>query len=148
MFNRLRGLLATPAHGSKTPSQALATALLLTELARSDFEIAEVEQQRIRELLTARFGLDGAALDALLDEARRSGANAVSLHDYVQTLNSSLDADGKRELIGMLWQVAYADGRVDKYEEHLLRRLADLLYIPMPDYIRAKLEAAGETPPA
>ena len=95
MFNRLRGLLATPGHGSKAPSQALATALLLTELARSDFEVAEVEQQRIRELLASRFELDAVALDSLLEEARRSGANAVSLHDYVQTLNTTLDADGK-----------------------------------------------------
>jgi len=141
MFNRLRGLLSSPGLSGNTPSEALSTALLLLELARSDFEVADVEQQRIGQLLADRFSLDQAALDALLEEARKSAAAAVSLHDYVQTLNASLDAAGKRNLMAMLWQVAYADGRIDKYEEHLLRRLVDLLYIPMPDYIQTKLEA-------
>lgn len=143
MLNRLRALLGTPSNGASPPSEALATALLLLELARSDFEVADVEQQRIRELLAQRYGLDAPGLDALLEEARQSSNAAVSLHDYVQALNAALDADGKSQLMAMLWQVAYADGRIDKYEEHLLRRLADLLYVPMPDYIRAKLDAAA-----
>ena len=67
----------------------------------------------------------------------------MSLHDYVQTLNQSLDAAGKRRLIAMLWQVALADGRIDKYEEHLLRRLVDLLYIPMADYVQAREDAVA-----
>ncbi len=145
MLNRLKALLGTPPSGTQPPSEALATALLLLELARSDFEIAEAEQQRIRDLLAQRFDLDATGLDALLEEARQSSNAAVSLHDYVQALNASLDADGKRQLMAMLWQVAYADGRIDKYEEHLLRRLADLLYVPMPDYIRVKLEAAASS---
>ncbi|GAC1625671.1 MAG: TerB family tellurite resistance protein [Nevskia sp.] len=143
MLNRLRALLGNPSRETRPPSEALATALLLLELARSDFEVAEVEQQRIRQLLAQRYGLDVPGLDALLDEARRSSEASVSLHDYVQTLNASLDAEGKRQLMAMLWQVAYADGRIDKYEEHLLRRLADLLYLPMPDYLQVKLEAAA-----
>ena len=84
------------------------------------------------------FGLPG-----LLADARSRARQSVSLHDYVQTLNQSLDAAGKRRLIAMLWQVAVADGRVDKYEEHLLRRLVDLLYIPMADYVQAREDAVA-----
>jgi uncharacterized tellurite resistance protein B-like protein len=143
MFDRLRALLGAGSPETNHPSEALATALLLLETARSDFEITDSEQQRIRELLAKRYTLDVTALDALLAEARASGEKAVSLHEYVQTLNDGLDAAGKRELMSMLWQVAYADGRVDKYEEHLLRRLVDLLHIPMPDYIETKIEAGA-----
>ena len=143
MLNRLKSLLGTP-DAPKPPSEALSTALLLLELARADFEFDDVELSRVRELLQARFGLDGAALDALLAQARDKARVSVSLHEYTGSLHNSLDADGKRELITMLWQVAWADGRVDKYEEHLLRRLVDLLHIPMADYIRAR-EAAAPT---
>ncbi len=61
----------------------------------------------------------------------------------MQTLNARLDRPGKRELMDMLWQVAYADGRLDKHEEHLLRKLAALLYVSDEDYIKAKLAASG-----
>ncbi len=143
MLNRLKSLLGT-SEAPKPPSEALSTALLLLELARADFEFDDVELSRVRELLQARFGLDGAALDALLAQARDKARVTVSLHEFTGSLHNTLDADGKRELITMLWQVAWADGRVDKYEEHLLRRLVDLLHIPMADYIRAR-EAAAPT---
>ncbi len=142
VLNRLKNLLSAPA-APKPPSEALSTALLLLELARADFEFDDTELGRVRELLQARYGLDPAALDALLDEARIKARLSVSLHEYVGSLNSRLDADGKRELITMLWQVAYADGRVDKHEEHLLRRLVDLLFIPMADYVEAREAAAA-----
>ena len=143
MLNRLKSLLGSP-ESPKPPSEALSTALLLLELARADFAFEAPELARIRELLQARYGLDGAALDTLLAEAGDQARQSVSLHGYVGALNGRLDADGKRELITMLWQVAWADGRIDKYEEHLLRRLVDLLHIPMADYIRAR-EATAPT---
>ena len=143
MLNRLKSLLGSPVPPPQAPSEALSTALLLLELARSDFDFDDVELSRIRELLKARYGLDHAALDALLEDARARARLSVSLHEYVGTLNQRLDADAKRELIAMLWQVAYADGRVDKHEEHLLRRLVDLLHIPMADYVRAREAAAA-----
>ncbi len=145
VLNRLRELLAPAAPSNAAPSPALATALLLIELSRADFEFSEVEINRIRDLLAGRFGLDGAAVDGLIADAQRKSRDSVSLHDYVQTLNRTLDADGKRELMQMLWQVAWADGRIDKYEEHLLRRLMDLLYIPMSDYVLAREQAATST---
>lgn len=145
MFDRLRGLLGAPAsNDSRQPSEELATALLLLELGRADFDFGELEQARIRELLAARFALTAEQVEALLREARTDVGQAVSLHSYVQTLNQRLDGEGKRALMTMLWQVAWADGRLDKHEEHLLRRLADLLYVPMADYIRIKLAVSGE----
>ncbi len=140
----LGGLLGGGDATRAAPSEELATALLLLELARSDFDLADTEQTRIRQLLARRYALDEAALEALMRDAQTSAAKSVSLHEYVQTLNGALDGDGKRELMTMLWQVAYADGRIDKYEEHLLRRLTDLLHVPMPDYIQIKLDAAAQ----
>ena len=143
MFEVLKALIAGDS-APEPPSPALSTALLLVELARADFNVAEEEKARILELLAARFGLDAGKAASLFDEARRRAREAVSLHEYIQTLNSTLGPADKGQLIEMLWQVAYADGRVDQYEEHLLRKLAELLYVSQEDYIRAKLKAAGK----
>lgn len=140
LLNRLKSLLAVP-EAAKGPGESLSTALLLLELARADFDLGQVEMDRVRALLAERYRLDGAAVEALLAQADARARQSVSLHEYVATLNASLDAGAKRALIEMLWQVAFADGRVDKHEEHLIRRLVDLLFIPMADYVRAR-EAA------
>jgi uncharacterized tellurite resistance protein B-like protein len=140
MLDRLLGLLgAGPGPAREAPSEQLAVALLLLELARSDFEMPEVELAKMRELLAQRYQLDPSQVDGLLQQAQSSGNEAVSLYDYVQTLNGRLDAQAKRGLMEMLWQLAYADGRLDKHEEYLLRKLAGLLYVSDEDYIRAKI---------
>jgi len=144
MLDRLLGLLGgTTAAPRELPSEQLAVALLLLELARSDFDFPEVERIKIRDLLAQRYQLDAAGADALLQQAQALEQEAVSLYDYVQALNARLDPRAKREVMEMLWQLAYADGRLDKYEEHLLRKLAGLLYVSDEDYIRAKLSVTG-----
>ena len=144
MLDRLLGLLgAGPTPVREVPSEQLAVALLLLELARSDFDFPEVERLKIRDLLAQRYQLDAAQADALLQQAQATEQKAVSLYDYVQALNTRLDSTAKREVMEMLWQVAYADGRLDKYEESLLRKLAGLLYVSDEDYIRAKLSVTG-----
>ena len=121
--------------------QQVAMAVLLLECARADFEHSAVEMAAVRSGLMQFFGIDEAALDAVLHDARHQSRQAVSLHDYVSRLNASLQPQDKRRLIDMLWRVVYADGRLDPNEEHLLRRLADLLYVPHREYIEAKLGA-------
>ncbi|HSC47719.1 MAG TPA: TerB family tellurite resistance protein, partial [Gammaproteobacteria bacterium] len=66
---------------------------------------------------------------------------AASLFHFTQTLNRQLEPEGKVELMQMLWEVAYADGRLDKYEDALMHKLADLLYVPVRDLMRAKERA-------
>lgn len=144
MLDRLLSLLGGPGTPAReAPSEELAVALLLLELARSDFDFPEVERLKIRDLLAQRYQLEQAQAEALMQQAQATEQKAVSLYDYVQALNARLDAAAKRELMQMLWQVAYADGRLDKYEESLLRKLAGLLYVPDADYIRAKLSVTG-----
>ena len=144
MLDRLLGLLGGgTAPAREEPSEQLAVALLLLELARSDFDVPEVEINKVRDLLAQRYQLDPAQAEALLQQAQATEQEAVSLFDYVKTLNARLDNTAKREVMQMLWQVAYADGRLDKYEESLLRKLAGLLYVSDEDYIRAKLSVTG-----
>lgn len=124
----------------------MAAAVLLLELERADAERAPAERERLRELLRAHYGLADAELDALIEQAGVQAGRAVSLHDFIHALNAELTPDDKRTLIEMLWRVAHADGRIDPHEEHLLRRIADLLYIEHRDFIRAKLRVVESGP--
>lgn len=123
------------------PPRDVALAVLLLECARADFDHAPVELDAIRAGLAAQLALPDAELDVLMEEAREVARGSVSLHGPVARLNRELSADDKRELMRWLWRVACADGRIDAHEDHLLRKLADLLHISHGDFIRTKLDA-------
>ena len=120
----------------------LAAAVLLLEVARADDAHAPAERAALRAGLMRDFGVAEPTVDALLEEAQARAQASVSLFDFVQTLNRSMGQDDKRGLLTLLWEVAHADGRIDPHEEHLLRRIADLLHVPHADFIRGKLAAA------
>lgn len=139
-FGRLFGKPQPPAPA--TPG--LAVAQLLFEIARADLGVQAAELAAIRRHLGTAFSLSPAALDALLSRGAAKAEAALSLYDSVEAVNRTLDATQKAQLIGALWQVALADGQIDPYEEALLRRLADLLYVPHSVFIREKLRTLGD----
>jgi uncharacterized tellurite resistance protein B-like protein len=140
----LRKLTAAFAPPPKTTvDRHLAMAVLLLETARADFERSPAELRLIRDQLGKAFALDDAQAEALLARALESAGSAVSLHQFIATLNAELDADGKRELLVWLWQVALADGRIEPREEGLIRQLADLLFVPHSDFVRTRMTAGG-----
>lgn len=121
----------------------LAVAALLVEMVRADFDESGTELERARELLTERYGLDAPDAERLLDAARREADHTVSLFRFTHLINRRLTPHDKVTLMRMLWEVAYADGRLDKHEDALMHKLADLLYVPLVDLMRLK-EAARE----
>ena len=144
MFEQLRTLLKAERRqpGTSTAdAQRLAAAVLLLEVARADYEHQPAEVETLRSGLAREFAVPEAALDSLLGEAAERAKQSVSLFEFVQTLNRSMSQDQKRALLTLLWRVAHADGRIDPHEEHLLRRIADLLHLSHADFIRGKLEA-------
>lgn len=138
-----------PRPSSAAPADdRLAAAILLVECARADFEACPLEQGRAESLMAQAFGLDATAAARLLEQAREAQGQMVSLHGVVAVLNARLEPARRRELIGWLWQLAYADGRLDPQEEGLLRRLADLLHVPHAAFIQEKLQVLEGSPPA
>lgn len=120
----------------------LACAVLLVEAARADHSEHDAEMQVIKRLLRERFDLSADETAALLQRASEQADHAVALQGFTRQLIDLLDESERGELVGMLWNVVYADGRVDSWEEHLVRRVADLLYVPHSEFIRRKLLAA------
>ena len=66
---------------------------------------------------------------------------SISLYDFTSEVNEKFSREKKCELVKLLWKVAYADGRVDKYEEHYIRKISDLLNLTHGDFIKAKIYA-------
>lgn len=124
----------------------LATAALLMEMARADFADSEAERDHVLALLQREFALTAHEAARIAELGADAAQAAVSLYDFTRSLDQALSLEDKVRVIEMLWQVAYADGDLDKYEEHLLRKLADLLHLTHRQLIQAKhriLEAHG-----
>lgn len=147
LVQRLHGLLRHPETGGESGEQAvrLAAAVLLVEMARADADHSGPEREVLRQELCQRFGLDAEEAQTLLQAAERSADESVSLHSFVADINTGFDYPQRQSVLKMLWQVAYADGRLHRHEEHLMRRFADLLHLSHADFIKLKLKVQGET---
>jgi uncharacterized tellurite resistance protein B-like protein len=116
----------------------VATALLLIEVARADHVDDGVEDIAMLDSLKQFFALDGEAAALLLEEARSEADQAVELQQFTRRLHEQLSPAEKQRVVEMLWQVALADQRLDKHEDHLVRRIAELLYVSHSDLIRIR----------
>ncbi|HEY3699253.1 MAG TPA: TerB family tellurite resistance protein [Spongiibacteraceae bacterium] len=129
-----------------TPSEHelhLAGAALLIEISKADYQRDAREQTAIIAAIRSTYQLDETALAELLAEAEMASANAPSLYDFTRVINERCSEADKYALVRGLWQVAFADGNLDKYEDHMIRKIADLIYLPHSLYIKAKLEVVG-----
>lgn len=119
----------------------LAAAALAMDIARADDHFDEAERQHIATTLASRYDLAAAETEQLLGRANDQLEKSVSLYDFTRQLNDGLEHDEKISIVRLLWDVAWADSEIDKYEEYFIRKIADLLYVSHADYIRAKLAA-------
>jgi uncharacterized tellurite resistance protein B-like protein len=124
----------------------VATAVLLVEVTRADFSVEQSERQRLRQLLEQQFELSVEELDALLEQAEADADRLVSIQHITRLINQHYDHAMKLRVIQMMWHMVYADGEKDHYEEHLIRQVADLLYISHSEFMQARhrAEASGD----
>ena len=118
-----------------------ATAALLIEVSRSDSDKAEEEQTSILAILKSLFDFTDEELTGLVAIAEDAIEDEQDLYQFTHLMNAHYDYAGRRQLVTQLWRVAYADGRVDKFEEHIIRRIAGLLHVDNRDFIQAKITA-------
>ncbi len=146
MIKALKELFQSPGAAAESEPERqrriqLAAAALLIETARADFTQSAEEQAAFEPLLCRALALPADEVRALVEQASAQVDESTSLYEFTRVINDHCDPQQKLELIGCMWAVAYADGDLDKYEEHLIRRVAELTYVPHEDYIRSKLAA-------
>ena len=145
MIGALKALFELPESDSAESRQRrlhLAAAALLIETARADFTQDASEEAALKQLLCSSLQLEQDQVQELLTQAAEQVDRSTSLYEFTRVINDHYSAEQKLQLIGAMWAVAYADGNLDKYEEHLIRQVAELTYVPHQDYIRSKLEAS------
>ena len=151
MIDALKKLLAQTLPPSSSQSDLseeesirLAAAVLLVEVMHADHRVEASERQAVMRALQACFSLSPEDAGTLLERAEARVRDVTSLHEFTSRLHRHLDRAEKVDLLEQIWRVVLADEELDRYEEHLVRRIAELLYLSHSDYIRAKLRAQGE----
>jgi len=121
-------------------SKNLITAALMIEVMQADFSLDEREQQAFISVLKQSFDLDENEVIELEELAHAKVEEATSLYEFTRQINDNFSAGEKLELIRNMWRVAFADGEIDRYEDGVIRRVAELIYVAHSDFIRMKLE--------
>jgi uncharacterized tellurite resistance protein B-like protein len=146
MLNKLNNFLSTiiaPTSAASRPEHTLqlATAVLLIEVMKSDADMADQEQAAILEILKEKFDLSDAEVMQLTGLGHQTSSAANDFHQFTSLINWELEQPEKIRIIEYMWQVAYADRKISAHEEHLMRKIAGLLYISHGDYIATKIRA-------
>ncbi len=139
-----RRIACTTTLGDDPRALQLATAALLVELMRADFEVGDEEHQAVVDNLRSFFGLAESETRELVALAEREADEGVSLYQFTSLIGKHFDAARKQQIIEMLWRISYADGHKHMYEEHLVRKLAKLLYVPHMVFVQARLKIEAE----
>ena len=150
MLESLKNLISDLTGGDKHPGRfeendyRLAAAALLIHAATVDGSATPAEQDKLRAVLKARFSLDDAATGELIASATQAENEAVDLYHFTSLINRSVDEDGRRGIVEMMWEIVFADGRVSEFEDNLMWRAADLLGVSSRERIAIRRRIAGE----
>ena len=150
MLESLKSLLAELTGGAKHSARfaendyRIAAAALLVHAATIDGDMSGAERAKLQAVLQQRFDLDDDATAELIDEATAAEHEAVDLYHFTTNINHALDDEGRRRVIEMMWEIIYADGRINEFEDNLVWRAADLLNVSSRDRIEIRRRIAGE----
>jgi len=142
-FEQHIGATAAPADG--THRLQLATAALLVEVVRGDGAIEPAEREALLAAVAAKFALAPDEAQALVELAEQEARLANDFYQFTSLINRSFAAEQKLRVVELMWQVAYADATLSAHEQHVLRKVAELLHVPHGDYIAAKMRARDAT---
>jgi len=138
-FEQRIGQTSSPAQEAQRLQ--LATAALLVEVVRSDGTISAAERAAMLAAMSAKFALPPEEATALIDLGEQEARLANDTYQFTSLINRSFTPGQKLRVIELMWQVAYADAVLSAHEQHVLRKVAELLHVPHGDYIAAKMRA-------
>jgi len=150
MLQLLRDFLSDVGIGEKTLSRfdendyRMAAAALLIHVMTIDGQETGAEHEKLRVLLKSQFELGDEAVAELIEAATAADREAVDLYGFTSLINRAMDEDGRRRIVRMMWEMVYADGRVNEFEDNVVWRASDLLGISQRDRVEMKRDVAGE----
>ena len=118
---------------------AIATCALLLEMANTDEEFREIEKTEIKKIMQSEFNLSEDKVDEIIKLSDAERIESLDLWQFTNLINENFSKEEKIRVVEYIWQVIYADEKVDQYEEYLIRKLSYLLNVDHKDMIDAKL---------
>ena len=146
MIKRIKNLLSNFSNkeevieDDKISSLDKACSALLIEVAYADKIFDESEINSLKESLKETYSIDEDIINELISDAKETVDESTSLYEYTRVVNDEFDYSDKLELLSRIWKLAFADGNLDKYEDHLIRKISDLIHISHSDFIKIKLD--------
>ena len=125
----------------------LAYASLLIEVIKSDDHFDQREHDELLDILGTKLSIDEKALAELSELAQKKSDESTSLYEFTREINDKYQYEEKVQLIEDLWRIAYSDERIDKYEDYVIRKVADLIYVTHGDFIKSKLKVKNSISP-
>ena len=125
---------------SKKSEQELTYASLLIEVINSDNKFDDRERDKLLEILSSKLDIQKEELDNFTELAKKKSEDSISLYEFTREINDQYEYEEKVSLITDLWGIAYSDGKLDKYEDYVIRKIADLIYVSHTDFIKSKLK--------
>ncbi|MBL4900184.1 MAG: TerB family tellurite resistance protein [Colwellia sp.] len=122
-------------------SLEICCAVLLCEVMRADSVFTEEEQDALSAILTNQFKLTALEVTDILEKAFELSENASDFYQFTSKINQYYSLDERIKIVTLLWKVAYADGELASIEEHIIRKIADLLHLRHSEYIATKIAA-------
>ncbi|WP_321392689.1 TerB family tellurite resistance protein [uncultured Desulfuromusa sp.] len=147
MLKRLLQVFSEPTTQVEATSEEripLAAAVLLLEIANTDGEFHPDEQDMLGALLKEHFSVSEESLGDLLKLAEETRQSSHDLHQFTREINKAFTQGEKEQIIEALWQLVYADGRLDRYEDALMRQLGSLIGLSHRQLIEAKLRVTKD----
>ena len=132
---------------SKKSEQELAYASLLIEVINSDNKFDDRERDKLLEILSSKLDIHKEELDNFTELAQKKTEDSTSLYEFTREINDQYEYEEKVSLITDLWGIAYSDGKLDKYEDYVIRKIADLIYVSHADFIKSKLKVKNAISP-
>lgn len=114
---------------------------LLLETSMADEVLEESELSALKETLIKDFNISEEEITELIEISKQNVDDSTSLYEFTRDINDNFDSNERVKLIESMWKIAYADGNIDKYEEHIIRKVSSLIYVAHSDFIQAKLNA-------
>ena len=122
----------------------MAAVALLIEVARADSRVNDEERQVILRIIERCYSVSAGQAFEIADAAEEYADELTSLYPLTRLLTSECSLEERVAIVRLLWEVTFADGHVDKHEEYLVRKVADLLYVPHNQFIRTRLQESGQ----
>ena len=132
---------------SKKSELELTYASLLIEVINSDNKFDDRERDKLLEILSSKLDINKEELDNFTELAQKTSEDSTSLYEFTREINDQYEYEEKVSLITDLWGIAYSDGKLDKYEDYVIRKIADLIYVSHADFIKSKLKVKSAINP-